>query len=121
MKKRYITLLSFLIFVLMMTAQNRNLVDVRSTSEKTETDWSRQINEISQTQPIVLAEGISYNANAEGILLSLTRPTSNVKLFALTGEVFWSGNLVQGRFFIPAKPGIYFLRINNKSYKVVCK
>ena len=64
MKKRYITLLSFLIFVLLMTAQNRNLVDVRSTSEKTETDWSRQINEISQTQPIVLAEGISYNANA---------------------------------------------------------
>lgn len=105
----------------MLSAQNRNNVDVRSTTEKSETDWSRQISEFSQTQPIVLAEGISYNANAEGILLNLAKPTGNVKLFALTGEVFWSGNLVQGRFFIPAKPGIYFLRINNKSYKVVCK
>lgn len=119
--KRFFLLIFFFISVLMLSAQNRNNVDVRSTTEKSETDWSRQISEISQTQPIVLAEGISYNANAEGILLNLAKPTGNVKLFALTGEVFWSGNLVQGRFFIPAKPGIYFLRINNKSYKVVCK
>jgi len=28
---------------------------------------------------------------------------------------------VQGRFFIPTRQGIYFLRINNKSYKVICK
>jgi len=42
-------------------------------------------------------------------------------LFALTGQLLWSGNLVQGRFFIPVRQGIYFLRINGKSYKVICK
>ncbi len=118
---RNIPLIFFLISVLMLTAQNRINNDIRTHTERSDTEWNKQIGDISQTQSIVLAEGISYNANAEGILLNLAKPTGNVKLFALTGEVFWSGNLVQGRFFIPAKPGIYFLRINNKSYKVVCK
>lgn len=119
--KRYIPVILLLAITLFTVAQTRNATDVRPGAERAEADWSRQISEISQTQSIVLAEGISYNANAEGILLSLAKPTGNVKFLTLTGEVFWSGNLVQGRFFIPAKPGIYFLRINNKSYKVVCK
>ncbi len=111
----------FSVISLVVSAQTKSNSDARSNSDKTESEWNKQISEISQSQLIVLADGISYNANADGILLNLAKPTNNVKLFALTGEIYWSGNLVQGRFFIPARPGIYFLRINNKSYKVVCK
>jgi hypothetical protein len=47
--------------------------------------------------------------------------TNKIKLFALTGQLLFNGELSQGRFFIPTKQGIYFLRINNKSFKVICK
>ncbi len=73
------------------------------------------------TQQMVVADGFSYYTTSGGIFLILPRPNNNVRLFALTGQLLWSGELVSGRFFIPTKSGIYFLRVNNKSYKVSCK
>lgn len=70
---------------------------------------------------LVVADGFSYYTTSGGIFLILPRPNNNVRLFALTGQLLWSGELVSGRFFIPTKPGIYFLRVNNKSYKVSCR
>jgi len=72
-------------------------------------------------QQIVVADGFSYYTTSGGIFLILPRPNNNVRLFALTGQLLWSGELVSGRFFIPTKSGIYILRVNNKSYKVSCK
>lgn len=70
---------------------------------------------------LIVADGFSYYTTSGGIFLILPRPNNNVRLFALTGQLLWSGELVSGRFFIPTKPGIYFLRVNNKSYKVSCR
>ncbi len=114
-----LTLSFFIIFSL--ASQTKNNTDLRQPTEKPENLWNKQIMEITQSPLIVLTEGISYGTSDEGILLVLAKPTNNVKLITLTGDVFWSGNLVQGKFFIPVKQGIYFLKINNKSYKVVCK
>ena len=95
----------------------------RTGVTKPDANWSKSE---SETTPIVnpiinIAEGISYSTTSEGILLIMPKASSNIKLFALTGDVVWQGNLVQGRFFIPMRPGVYFLRVNNKSYKVICR
>lgn len=74
-----------------------------------------------QGQQVKIENGVIYSSNIGGIFLTLPKSTNSIKLFALTGQLIWSGDLVQGKFYIPTGPGIYFLRINNKSYKVSCK
>jgi len=119
--KRYI-LLGFVFVYILTNAQNKSTNDTRTTVLKSENNWNKQeADNTSNTNIQYLADGISYSTKADGIFLTLPKSTSNVKLFSLTGEAVWSGNLVQGRFFIPTRAGIYFLRINNKSYKIVCK
>lgn len=71
--------------------------------------------------PVIVADGFSYYTTQSGIYLIFPKANNNVKLFALTGQLIWSGELVSGRFYIPTGRGIYFLRVNNKSYKVSCK
>jgi hypothetical protein len=71
--------------------------------------------------PVIVADGFSYYTTQNGIYLIFPKTNNNVKLFALTGQLIWSGELVSGRFYIPTGRGIYFLRVNNKSYKVSCK
>ncbi|KAB2828647.1 MAG: hypothetical protein LWW91_10375 [Bacteroidales bacterium] len=71
--------------------------------------------------PIIVADGFSYYTTQNGIYLIFPKTNNNVKLMALTGQLIWSGELVSGRFYIPTGRGIYFLRVNNKSYKVSCK
>ena len=121
--KRIIAVLLFnLIFLVCVFADGKNPEDPRTATGKPESSWNKQENDTpTGTNVQTIADGISYSSTAEGIFIVLPKATSNVKLFALTGEVVWSGNLVQGRFFIPTRQGIYFLRINNKSYKVICK
>ena len=95
----------------------------RTGVTKLDANWTKSESETTAiTNPIInIAEGISYSTTSEGILLIMPKASSNIKLFALTGDVVWQGNLVQGRFFIPMRPGVYFLRVNNKSYKVICR
>ncbi len=95
----------------------------RTGVTKPDANWTKSESETTAiTNPIInIAEGISYSTTSEGILLIMPKASSNIKLFALTGDVVWQGNLVQGRFFIPMRPGVYFLRVNNKSYKVICR
>lgn len=66
-------------------------------------------------------ENVIFTTTSEGIYISNVSGTNKIKLYALTGQLLLSSDLAQGRFFIPARKGIYFLRINNKSFKVVCK
>jgi len=70
---------------------------------------------------VIVADGFSYYTTQQGIYLIFPKTNNNVKLVALTGQLIWSGELVSGRFYIPTGRGIYFLRVNNKSYKVSCK
>ena len=109
-------------FIFSAFAQNKSSGDQRTSVEKQESNWNKSETENTQNlQTTSTVEGVTYSSNADGIFITLPKATSSIKLYALTGELFWSGNLVQGKFFIPTRRGIYFLRINNKSYKVVCK
>ena len=111
-----------LLFFACIFADGKNPGDSRTAVGKPENNWNKADTEAPSGNNVQsIADGITYSTTAEGIFIVLPKATSNVKLFALTGEVVWSGNLVQGRFFIPTRQGIYFLRINNKSYKVICK
>jgi hypothetical protein len=85
--------------------------------------WSKTDNAPSENSSENLPdnENVVFNTTSEGIYISVLRGTNKIKLYALTGQMLLNGDLKQGRFFIPAKQGIYFLRINNKSYKVICK
>ena len=120
--KKYLLITLMFVFILSVYAENKNTGDPRTPVAKTESGWSKSDNDIpAGTNVQTIADGITYYSTAEGIFITLPKATSNVKLLALTGELVWSGNLVQGRFFIPTRQGIYILRINNKSYKVICK
>jgi hypothetical protein len=95
----------------------------RPTVSMPDANWNKSESETPPvSNPVVtIVEGISYSTTSEGILLIMPKASSNIKLFALTGDVVWQGNLVQGKFFIPMRPGVYFLRVNNKSYKIICR
>ena len=66
-------------------------------------------------------DNVSFNTTSEGIYISIIKGPNKIKLFALTGQLLLNGDLSQGRFFIPTRKGIYFLRINTNSYKIICK
>jgi len=120
--KTYLFIVILCFFVLAAWAQNKSASEHRPAVVKSEAGWNKSDNENTQgNNAQTIAEGIVYSTNSEGIFITLPKAVGNVKLFSLTGEVVWTGNLVQGRFFIPTRAGIYFLKVNNKSYKVVCK
>ncbi len=95
-----------------------SVVKIEGSAQFSKTDVERAA---TTTQQIISADGFSYYTTSGGIYLVFPKPNNNVRLFALTGQVLWSGELVSGRFYIPTGEGIYFLRVNNKSYKVSCK
>ncbi|MDR0371772.1 MAG: T9SS type A sorting domain-containing protein [Prevotellaceae bacterium] len=68
-----------------------------------------------------IEDGFSYAITAEGIKLSISKKNISVRLFDLTGQLLWSGQALQGSFLIPVNPGIYILRMNHKSHKIICK
>jgi len=121
MKKLFI-LGAFLAGLLTLSAQNKTTSDHKTSVVKADANWNKSDADTSpanNTQTV--ADGIAYSTTSEGIFIVMPKAVGVVKLFSLTGEAVWSGNLVQGRFFIPTRQGIYFLRVNNKSYKVICK
>lgn len=85
--------------------------------------WSKFDAENATTVPATDSgnENVAFYAGQNGIFISILRGSNKIKLFALTGQLLLNGDLAQGRFFIPTRPGIYFLKINTKSYKVICK
>jgi hypothetical protein len=120
--KLYLFLVVLFIFVLAGFAQNKSASEHRPAVAKSEAGWNKAESENAPTSNAqTIAEGIVFSTNSGGIYITLPKAVGNVKLFSLTGEVVWTGNLVQGRFYIPTRAGIYFLKVNNKSYKVVCK
>lgn len=128
--KQLITLLLVLIFGGLATAQNNSRVDMRGAAQNTivkidgsQNTWSKGDSDSpagvnSQTSG---TENVTFSSNPEGIFVTIISGTNKIKLFALTGQLLLNGDLKQGSFFIPTRKGIYFLRVNNKSFKVICK
>ena len=126
MNRAFYILIFFVLMVILqseLTAQSNDpsktsVVKIEGSAQFSRTD----VESATMTnQQIITADGFSYYTTAGGIYLVFPKPNNNVRLFALTGQVLWSGELVSGRFYIPTGEGIYFLRVNNKSYKVSCK
>lgn len=86
--------------------------------DREQSDWVKTENDNPQLQD---NENVSFSATSEGINIIIISGDNKIQLLALTGQSLLSGNLSHGRFFIPARKGIYILKINGKSYKVVCK
>jgi len=98
--------------------QRAAVIRLEGSGQVSRTDIEMPVN---SGQIVTVAEGFSYSTTNGGIFLILPKAANNVRLFALTGQLIWNGELVSGRFYIPTGKGIYILRVNNKSYKVNCK
>jgi len=129
--KRILTLLFLFVSVGIIFAQNTAKNDSRAAGQatiiridgSTPNGWTKGDNDasVSTTQPTSGNENVSFNSTAEGIYITVSNGTNKIKLFALTGQLIFNGDLTQGRFFILTRKGIYFLKVNNKSFKVICK
>ena len=85
--------------------------------------WTKGDNDTNQglTNTIAGNENVSFSSTSDGIYLTINNGSYSIKLFALTGQVLFDGTLNQGRFIIQTRTGIYFLKVDNKSFKVICK
>jgi hypothetical protein len=83
-----------------------------------QSDWMKSESDNSQVQG---NDHVSFTTTSEGINIMILTGENKIQLIAITGQSLLNGNLSHGRFFIPARKGIYILKINGKSYKVVCK
>jgi len=129
--KRIFTLLFLAITTVGMYAQSNQKGDSHSVNQNTiiriegsvQGGWFKgdTDNSAGTTAPALGNENVSYSGTAEGIYVTILSGTNKIKLYALTGQLLFNGVLTQGRFLIRASTGIYFLKINNKSYKVICK
>lgn len=129
--KHIFTLLFLFASVFCLFAQSTAKSDPRSSAQATiiridgatPSSWIKGENEASTTVSTTTngSETVSFSSTADGIFITILSGTNKIKLFALTGQLLFNGDLTQGRFLIQARKGIYFLKINNKSFKVICK
>ena len=124
--KQLFTLVFFFISIYCLSAQNVARGDYYSANQKMvsiQNGWIRVDNDASgiTNSPALGNENVSYFGTSEGIFVSVISGTNYIKLYALTGQLLSYGILSQGRYFTPTRQGIYFLKINNKAYKVICK
>jgi len=126
-----ITLLFLVFTVAVLFAQNNQKGDSHSANQNTliriegsaQNGWVKGDNDTSvgTSNPASGNENVSYNATSDGIYVTILGGTNKIKLFALSGQLLFNAVMTQGRFLITARTGIYFLRVNNKNYKVICK
>lgn len=127
--KQTLTILFLIITIVVLFAQNSK-GDFHSSNQKvinkndgTQNGWMKIDNDASNGSiaPAPGNENVIYYSTSEGIFVTINSGTNKIKLFALTGQLLSSGDLSQGHFFTPTRRGIYFLKINTKTYKVICK
>lgn len=128
--KRIIIASALVLFFANLFAQNTSKGDSRSLNQNTiiridgaPNGWIKGDNDATSGSNTAIFgnENVSFTTSAEGIYITIINGANRIKLFALTGQLLLDGELTQGRFFIPTRRGIYFLKVNNKSYKVICK
>lgn len=64
---------------------------------------------------------IDYYSTSNGIVLKLGNTASTLMIYNITGQEIYRNASIAGTQLIKLKTGIYFVKINNKSYKVICK
>ncbi|MDD5183927.1 MAG: hypothetical protein PHS84_01550 [Paludibacter sp.] len=89
----------------------------------TEPSWIKNDNDqsVNTNSTTSGTENVSFTATSNGIYVTILKGTNKIRLLALTGQLLLAGDLTQGRFFIPTRQGMYFLKVNNKAFKVICK
>jgi hypothetical protein len=124
---RYLQLIFCLLIFVSGAAQNSTKSETKvaipngvvRVDKDAQSGWTRS--DAEGSSPVLGNENVSYSTTSEGINIMIISGENRIQLLALTGQSLLNGNLSQGRFFIPARKGIYILKINGKSYKVVCK
>lgn len=128
--KSLITILFLSLFVIQVSSQNNGKIDSHAPAQimivkidGSQNSWTKgdTDNAAGQNSQALGTENVTFSATSEGIFVSILNGANKIKLFALTGQLLLNGELKQGSFFIPTRKGIYFLRVNNKSFKVICK
>jgi hypothetical protein len=128
--KRILTYIFLFVSVVTIYAQNTSKVDSRITNQttviridgSTQTIWEKDYDTPTPTNTITTVnENVSFYSTSEGIYITILSGTNKIKLFALTGQLLFNGDLAQGRLYILTRKGIYFLKVNNKSFKVICR
>ena len=128
--KRIISASLLMMFLANTFAQNASKSDVHSNNQNTiiRIDGAQNVwikGEVDPTTgnnvPASGNENVSFIGTSDGIYITIISGSNKIKLLALTGQLLLEGELTQGRFFIPTRKGIYFLKINTKNYKVICK
>jgi hypothetical protein len=127
--RQMIILLIFGVSVAVVNAQNTPKGDNHASQtvvikiEGSQNGWVKGDNDATSvsSNAVTTIENVSFNGTSDGIYVTINNGTNKIKLFALTGLLLLDGEVSQGRFFIPTRKGIYFLKINNKSCKVICK
>lgn len=128
--KTLITFLFLFLFIIQGSAQSNSKTDSHGTVQATivkidgsQNTWQKGDNDNStgQNSQALGTENVTFSATSEGIFVTIVNGTNKIKLYALTGQLLLNGDLKQGSFFIPTRKGIYFLRVDNKSFKVICK
>jgi len=127
--KQLITIL-FLIFTLTGLSAQNSRSENHSTNQNSalrndgaQYGWQKIDNDASlgSNVPASGNENVSYSSTSEGIYVTITSGTNKIKLYALTGQLLSNGDLSPGHYFTPTRRGIYFLKINTRTYKVICK
>lgn len=129
--KRILTYIILLVSVVTVNAQFPAKTDIRTAGQNTviringaqQNDWIKGDSDGTTNPNIQISgnENVSFYSTSEGIFVTILNGSNKIKLFALTGQLLYGGEMTQGRFLILTRRGIYFLKINNKSYKVICK
>ena len=124
------TLLYLVLSLGILFAQNNVKGDSHSASsnvivkiEGLQSQWTKIENDATANTntPTYGNENVTFNPTTNGIYINILNGSNKIKLLGLTGQLLLDGDLTQGHFFIPTRQGIYFLKINNKSFKVICK
>ena len=130
--KRKLTLFFLCVSVTILFAQTATNGDLHTSNQASvikvdnnQNGWIKNDNNSSNgsnTQQLSGTENVTFVSSSEGIFITVNNGGSNkIKLFALTGQLLLDADFNQGRFFIPERKGIYFLKINSKIYKVICR
>lgn len=128
--KRVLLFLFIITSFTTLFAQNVNKSDARTASQNAVVKADGSTNAFVKSEgdspqgatgQSAAGENVSYHPTPTGINVTIWGGTNKIQLYALTGQLIFNGELNQGRFFIPTRQGIYFLKINSKSFKVVCK
>ena len=127
--KRIITILFIIISFTGISAQNTrgdshsSNQNLSNRNDGKQIGWMKIDNDDSNSSytPATGNENVSYYSTSDGIFVTIISGSNKIKLYALTGQLLSNGDLSQGHFFTSTRRGIYLLKINNRTYKLVCK